>query len=146
MIQLEGHIDNTGKLLLRDQSRLRAWVHDHSDKDVMLTIEQKRKKRTNSQNAYYWGVCIPLIQEAMNDLGNEFTKEETHEFLKARFNYKEIELKDGYFFDMPISTSKLNTIQFNEYIETIIRFAADMLGVIIPPPNEQLLIDYSNKS
>lgn len=66
-------------------------------------------RRSNPQNRYYWGLVIPLIQKGIKDMGTEITKEETHEFLKARFNSKEIVNPDtAECVTIPRSTTSLN--------------------------------------
>src|SRR5690242_8516545 len=47
-------------------------------------------KRSSQQNRYYWGLVVPIIQQGIKNLGTELTKEETHEFLKSRFNTEEL--------------------------------------------------------
>lgn len=99
--------------------------------------------RSNQQNRYYWGLVIPLIQKGIKDMGTEITKEETHEFLKARFNYEEIVNKGtGEYVTIPRSTTALNKEQFSEYIEKIQQFASEFLNIVIPDPGQQTVIQY----
>lgn len=84
--------------------------------------------RSLPQNKFYWSVVVDLIKQGLNDLGNEFSKEEVHEFLKAKFNTTELVNEDtGEIIQVPRSTATLTTIQFSEYIEKIQRFAAEWL-------------------
>jgi hypothetical protein len=99
----------------------------------------KKSKRSLSQNAYYWGAVVKMVQEGLKDLGHDLTLEETHDFLKGRFNAKEIINTDtGEVISVPRSTTELNKTQFGEYIEKIQRFSIEYLGVNIPSPNEQV--------
>jgi hypothetical protein len=140
-LELPGNIDATGNMTVSNRDMLLAWVKSHKDKAITLTVKVKKKKRSNNQNAYYWYIVVPLITRALNDLGNEFDNTDTHEFLKARFNAKQVEVNDGHYIDVPQSTTGLSTIEFNEYKEKIQRFASEMLGLYIPDPNEQLELD-----
>ena len=142
MLTIGGNITADGKLRVFDQKTLDAWRIKHSGHDVVLSLKIKRKTRSSPQNAYYWGVIIPLITQAINDLGNDFKEEETHEFLKSKFNAKQIEVADGHYLDIPQSTSKMDTVEFMTYIENIQQFASMMLGIYIPSPNEQAQIDF----
>jgi hypothetical protein len=75
----------------------------------------------------------------MNHVGNEMNKQETHEFIKANFNYKEIVNEEtGEVFRATLSTSELNKSEFSEMTEKIKRFAAEYLNVEIPDPNADL--------
>lgn len=102
-------------------------------------------KRSDSQNRYYFGLVVPLIQKGIEDLGTELTKEETHEFLKARFNTNDIvNHETGEAINIPLSTTRLNKEQFSEYIEKIQRFAAEFLNIEIPDPGVQTAFEYDN--
>lgn len=115
---------------------LKRWAEDHKGKDIIIDIEVRTGKRSNPQNAYYWGVVIMMVQAALNEYGNEFTRQETHEFLKAKFNFKEVEVSEGHYLDIPVSTTKLDTVGFMEYILKIQQFGSEMLGIVIPDPNQ----------
>lgn len=101
----------------------------------------KTNKRSNPQNSYYWGVVIPMIRQAFYDLGHELSAEETHEFLKGKFNCKQVVGDGGEVVEIPLSTASLNKTDFGEYLEKIQRFASEFLGLVIPDPNEQLTIN-----
>lgn len=101
----------------------------------------KRSKRSLNQNRYYWGICVKMVHDGLKDLGHEVTLEETHDFLKAKFNYNEIVNEStGEVVSIPKSTTELSKTDFMEYIEKIQRFAAEFLNVVIPDPNTQLSI------
>lgn len=91
-------------------------------------------KRSNPQNAYYWGCVLPMVQEGIKYLGTELTQGETHDFLKGRFNT--VLIADGLV--APKSTAALSKVEFSEYIEKVRLFAADFLGVVIPDPSGQI--------
>jgi len=102
----------------------------------------KANKRSNPQNAYYWSVVVSLMKKGFEDLGHDTTLEETHEFLKAKFNFKEIVNQGtGEVNQIPLSTTRLTKSEFSEYIEKIQRFAAEFLNIQIPNPNEVLKLD-----
>lgn len=100
-------------------------------------------RRSNPQNRYYWGLVIPMVQEGIKQLGTDLTKEECHEFLKARFNSEElINEGTGEMIQIPRSTTSLSKSRFGEYIAKIQQFAAEFLGVVIPDPGVQTAIEY----
>ena len=108
-------------------------------KDGRYTVDITRQnKRSNPQNAYYWGLVIPLLKKGFEDLGHELTAEEVHEFLKAKFNFKEIINEEtGEVNQIPLSTTRLSKLEFSEYIEKIQRWAAEFLNLVIPDPGTQ---------
>lgn len=96
-------------------------------------------KRTGPQNRYYFGLVIPIVQQGIKDLGHDLTKDETHEFLKSKFNLIEVVNKNtGEYELIPQSTTRLNKEEFGDYIRKIQLFAADFLGLVIPDPGTQL--------
>jgi hypothetical protein len=142
MIQLAGNITTEGKLIVFNQPALTAWREKHRGLDIVLSVKVKRKHRSNPQNGYYWGVIVPMVMDAINSYGNEFDKDETHEFLKSKFNLVEVEVKDGGYLLVPRSTGELDTAEFSSYCEQIRQFSSMVLGVYIPAPNEQMTIDH----
>lgn len=105
------------------------------DGSVIVTIERKSRKRSNQQNAYYWGVIIPLCKRGFNDLGHDLNDEDTHTFLKSKFNALDIVFEDtGEVFPLGRSTTEMDTIDFMMYVEKIQQFAATILNTIIPDP------------
>ena len=98
-------------------------------KTVAVTCEERKKHRSNEQNAYYWGVVLKTIADYAGYRGEqEITG--IHEELKRMFLQKIGKL------NIVKSTSSLNTAEFTDYIENIRLWAAQELGVYIPDPNE----------
>lgn len=102
-----------------------------------LTLEKIYRKRSLNQNAYYWAVVIPLVRDGLFDVGYKMSLEQTHEYLKREFLSTEIVNENtGEIKEITLSTAELKTIEFNEYFETIIQWAAEYLSIKIPYPNE----------
>jgi lipopolysaccharide biosynthesis regulator YciM len=122
----------------------KAWkkqLDSLPDGNYKVTIV-KSNRRSNQQNRYYFGLVVPMIKEAFYNMGHDLTTGETHEFLKSKFNSKEIvNEQTGEMIELPKSTAGLNKESFSNYIEQIQRFAATFLGINIPDPGQQILID-----
>lgn len=102
---------------------------------VEATFTQQRAARSQRQNRFYWGV---LVHELSEHTG--FTPDEMHEWLKLRFIPKKLAVcnGNGEVIDERVvggSTRKMTTTQFEDYMETIRRWAAEELGVFIPDPD-----------
>ena len=98
----------------------------------LVKIEKYRKKRSLNENRYYHGVVLRYISEATG-----FTGEEAHEVCKNRFLvYKKADKLNGEEFSVTKSTTELNTLEFEEYLEKIRMWALDFLDCLIPLPNE----------
>lgn len=132
-----------GKLVLPHRSQLISDIKIFKDGDYVLTIEKKSKKRSLSQNAYYWGVVVPLVKKGLNDVGYRMTTEITHDYLKTNFNIIEIANEiNGEIISFIGSTTEMSTSQMMDYFAKITQWAAEYLGVQIPEPNEQLKITF----
>lgn len=95
-------------------------------------------RRSDRQSGYYWSVVVPEITDALKALGHETDHDTTHELLKSKFNSRPICNADGEVIgELPQTTTRLNITEFSEYIERIVRWAAQFLGLVIPPPNSQ---------
>jgi len=94
------------------------------DGKYLMEIKKYYKQRSKQQNRYYWAVIDTIGEE----LGYERT--EMHETFKLTFlgAWKDTGLL------IPKSTTKLTTIEFKDYMDTIIRFAAER-GIVIPDPD-----------
>lgn len=131
------YVDETGKL--HNAKGVRK-AFELKKGNYQLKIESK-SKRSLKQNAYYWACCLPIVQEGFKELGHELTLEEVHDFLKARFNFKEVvNFQTGEVIQIPKSTTELSKDEFGEYISRIQQFAAEFLHRVIPDPNSQTTI------
>lgn len=98
----------------------------YNDSEVVLTISKPSKSRTIPQNDYLWAVPYKMIAD---ETGSD--TESVHHAMRDMFLKEE-----GGTIAKVSSTTKLTTIQFNEYVDNIIRWAAEFLGLFIPLPNE----------
>lgn len=94
---------------------------------VTVTVTNKRPKRTLAQNAYYWGVYLPLISQ---ETGEEDT-EALHELFKAKCLPSKIKTVLGNPVRMKKSTTELSISDFCEYVMRI-----EALTKVTAPPTE----------
>lgn len=140
------HISEDNGLL--NPKAVRAFFDELKGGNKYLLTAKKVNKRSDNQNRYYWGCCVAMIRDRMIELGNEVDSELVHDFLKDRFNSKEIFDKNGTIIgSIGDTTTKLNKSEFEEYLEKVKRFAAEVLDIIIPDPNAPVVMfaDYDNK-
>ena len=129
IVKTEGGVNNF--------SRIEKWLHSLAVGKYILKAD-KANKRTSPQNRYYFGLVVPMMQKGFEDLGHELSKQETHEFLKSKFNSVTLVNHDtGETINVPKSTTKLSKSDFGEYIEKIQRFAAEFLNIVIPEAGER---------
>lgn len=103
-----------------------------------ITIKRVRKPRTNDQNAWLWGCVYPMLLDALNDAGWEFTDtEQVHEFFKSQMTAdKVINKHTGEIIEFPCATSQMDTLTFATYCEKLREYGSDYLNIEIPDPDK----------
>lgn len=119
-----GNVEN-GELKLVQPSLFKRYLHSLRG-EVEVIVRKWKKRRTDNQNKYYWGVVVPILCESLG-----YSDEEMHEALKWRF----LRNKEREKLPTVKSTAGLSTIEFNNYIDEIVRWASQE-GIIIPDPNQ----------
>lgn len=114
-------------------------LHNLPIGDYVITITPNRKTRSNQQNAYLWGIVYPSVLFGLQDAGWEIIDEEqVHEYCKQAFAAREVINKDtGEVLSLPSSTARMQTAEFNVYVDKIKAFALEYLNITIPEPNEE---------
>lgn len=125
---------NEGSFLLLDET-----INNLPLGDYVITITPNRKTRSNQQNAYLWGIVYPAVLFGLQDAGWEITNEEqVHEYCKQAFAAREVINKDtGEVLSLPNSTARMQTAEFNVYVDKIKAFALEYLNITIPEPHEE---------
>ena len=116
-----------GKFIPDDRGSFVMAFCPHEGKRVVVTVDRDRKRRSNEQNRYYWGVVLKLIADVTG-----YTTDESHEAMRWEHLRKR---KDGMP-DTTHKTSDLNTAEMEEYLTHVREWAAVKLGCYIPLPNE----------
>ena len=133
-----------GHLFVRNKRRMDATVKALRDGEYVLTIERAHAHRSQLQNAFYWSVVIPRIQEAFKTKGIQAHRDPklTNEVLKSQFMDPELVRTgaiNGFLSDTGLligtHTSDLNKLQFIEYLERVVDHAAEYWDTYVPPPN-----------
>ena len=129
-----------GKLSLKQNSRFISDCAQLKDgENYILTIERQKRKRSLLQNAYYWGVILPIVKNGLIDVGYRLTTEAVHEYLKSKFNIIEIVNENtGEILKSISSTTEMSTSKMMDYFAEITEWAATYLNIQIPEPGEQL--------
>jgi hypothetical protein len=127
-----------GKLKISNRQRFDQDIQQLEGKRVEITIQKAKKSRSSNQNAYLWGIVYPCVVKGFEDVGElGITVDEVHTFLKDRFltNGKSVIAPGtGEVFQLGNTTTTLSTSEMMDYIAQIQKFAAEMLGVVIPDP------------
>jgi len=119
-----------GKFIPDKPKDFRFEFYRREGKRVSLTVSYEKKNRSNNQNKYYWGVVCELISEVTG-----YEKDEIHEILKQMF-LAEPKFIGSQEVVIGKSSADLDTVQYEDYLEKIRRWAVQELNCYIPLPNE----------
>ena len=95
-----------------------------------LSIKRKTKPRTISQNALMW-MWFKYMEEY-----NGTPKEDFHDYYKARFLGRDIEIR-GRLVHVIRSTTELNTLEMTDYLNKIQADAATEFRIPLPLPADR---------
>lgn len=129
-----------GKISL-PKNMANEMIQAFDGKQIEVTVRRKRKRRSNPQNAYLWGVVYQTIVNYLNAEGDEYyTVEDIHSLMGYSFL-----LKDTYdpntgevIGKRIVSTTKFTTTEMMDYVAQIQKWASETLDLYIPDPNEEL--------
>lgn len=114
-------------------------------KELLVSVAERKRQRSDPQNNYLFGVAYPLLVEAKGYEVNDI-----HEFMcgthfgwvdkpcpKTPRNPEGLESKPfrSTTRDETGKRNVLGTVEFSEFVETVKRVAAQA-GIYIPDPNE----------
>jgi hypothetical protein len=120
-----------------DKAKVIAYIEKLTEgKRYSVSITQKREVRTLPQNRLYWLWIACISDETGND------KDTLHEFFKDKFLGFESVKVFNEIFEKPLSTTKLNTKQFTNYLDLIQGFAGSELGIVLPNPEDLYFQDF----
>lgn len=91
-----------------------------------------KKPRSLNQNSYMFGIVYKLLADHLG-----YTIDEIHELMKQKFLSRTISIKSESF-NVPLSTTELDTVGMEDYLQQIREWAYTALGCSIPKPNEDL--------
>ena len=113
------------------------YLRAHKDGKYMVEIKLVRNPRSLDQNGWLFGCIYPMLLEALNDAGWDFTDtDQVHEFFKAQMVHdKVINKHTGEIIEFPGSTATMDTVTFSTYCEKLRDYASEYLNMAIPDPD-----------
>jgi hypothetical protein len=107
-------------IVLDDKERFRAHRKTLEGERIDLVLRKHKEFRSEQANRYYFGVVVPMVAEKMGHPPEE--ENLVHEMLKIQAHV--------------VSTAQMSKKEFWDYVQGIVRFAAEVLQLAIPDPNE----------
>lgn len=115
-----------------DKDKATTWIRN-LDPDIEwdVVVRRHKRKRSNPQNRYYWGVVIKILADETGNSANDL-----HDYLLGEcFGWVEYQVMDKTRVRPARGTSDMTTEQFEAYCEWCRAFGAQQ-GYYIPHPNE----------
>ena len=94
--------------LIRNRAKVKNAVQSFEGKEIEIIVKRKTNHRSNQQNAYYFGVVIPItIQAIENEWGESWDIEKTHNLFKSLFLYEEkVNPETSEIIKVPVSSTE----------------------------------------
>jgi len=119
-------VEEDYKIRILNRESLDKFLNNFEEGTMLELVIKEIENRTQLQNSYYWGQVIGSPSKEGSLMSNEmfqgYTKQELHEALKEKFDVK--------------STAGMEQEEFTEYINNIIRWAAEFAGMYIKEPED----------
>ena len=119
-------VDEPYKIRILNRESFDKFLNEFEEGTILELVVKEIENRTQLQNSYYWGQVIgsPSIEGSLlsNETFQGYTKQELHEALKEKFEVK--------------STAGMVQEEFTEYINKIIRWAAEFAEIYIKEPED----------
>ena len=115
----------------RIADNLRAFVMSAlPGKRLRVEVSEFRKRRSQEQNAYLWGVVYKTLTDATGNAADDL-----HTYFLGEWAGWETINVMGSLRRVPVRrSSKMTTVEFSEYVAFIQQRAAETVGVFIPDP------------
>ena len=119
-------VDEPYKIRILNRESFDKFLNEFEEGTILELVVKEVENRTQLQNSYYWGQVIgsPSIEGSLmsSETFQGYTKQELHEALKEKFEVK--------------STAGMEQEEFTEYINKIIRWAAEFAEIYIKEPED----------
>jgi len=126
-----------GKLTASASAAIRNMLAAYEGKTIRIEIKRNRKKRSLNQNAFYFGVVLPMVCGMWAEYGDNADPEVVHNYLKGEVGgMKEaVTAPDGSIIWHVKSSKDEDTIDWEKWMDEIRAWAAPY-GLSVPYPNE----------
>ena len=119
-------VEEPYKVRILNRESFDKFLNEFEVGTILELVVKEVESRTQLQNSYYWGQVIGSPSKEGSLLSSEtfqgYTKQELHEALKEKFEVK--------------STAGMEQEEFTEYINKIIRWAAEFADMYIKEPED----------
>jgi hypothetical protein len=99
-----------------------------------------RKKRSDAQNRYMWGVIVPTVAAWLRETqGEKYDKDDVYYWINGKVLGRQVKIKEIAGEEIAVMQGKrfsqMTTVEFNDAVEQILQYFAEM-GLVIPEPRQ----------
>jgi len=131
--------------LTKHRKLIADCLQSFEGKEITITFEKIKNKRSNQQNSYYWGVVIECLRNGLYEATGEYmTANDIHySIILPKFAPENeiVNKNTGEIITKKITSSGMTKEQFSEFIEKISKFASEWLNVEIPSANDEIQLN-----
>jgi hypothetical protein len=127
----------------RNKKSVLDALNSFNGNDFKMILELPKKKRSNNQNRFYWGVLIPLMQLGAKDLwGEVWSIDKAHKHLSGKFVFHEsINERTGEITQTPKSTTELTTTGWEVFMTEVRIYLLENFDIDAPEPNQEMKLE-----
>ena len=119
-----------------DRLKVKEYLDKLPDKKFVVEIKRAKEIRSMSSNRLYW-LWLNCIQAETGNL-----KEDLHDYFAEKYLPRVTTIFMENEIEKPISTTKLDSKKFGQYLERVQQFANIELGVILPNPEDMVFNEF----
>lgn len=130
-------IITSGRVNPRVHKLIQTLLAGAEGKLVAISFKEVKRTRSLNQNAFYWGVVIPMVRGMFAEHGSDIADDALHVYLKREIGGMVETIHDphGVVHQVVTTSTELTTNEWEDYLTKIRAWAAEF-GLIIPFPNE----------
>lgn len=136
-LQYSFKIDEEGNVTIQNRDKFLKDMSNFPNTLFTATFKKARKERSNKQNGFYWSNFIESQIECFKEMwGETYDKSQVHDWNKANIWCDEI-VKGDMIFKIPQSSTKFNTVEWEERLDLCRTFFLNSFDWTLPYPLQQ---------
>ncbi len=156
-IVYNGNINEDGALHVVNRKNFDEEIRRFGKAEVEVIIRRKRRTVSSPLRRYYFGVIVKMISVRFKELGSKIELLEADEWVRTLVMNANTETVHAFIKDMFIesvtidedtgeivktdkSTKRMTNVEFMEFYTPVYQWAAEVLDIQIPEPNEDFTI------
>ena len=136
-----GLVSEKGEFKIYNSKLFKANViNNFRGRKIKVVVTEEKEVNSVDQKGYYFGVMLEIIVNHLEEQGMRYSKKKLDHHLRMNYlNKEEMDPVTGEITIIPLSLSEdkeeVDTSRMSEYWDAVAQWAAQDLGLYIPPPD-----------